>query len=270
MRKRILAKDNVAFITGASSGIGESLARAFAKRGLRVALAARRQDRLRALAQELGDSSRAIALECDVTVDGSVEKAVELTRAAWRRVDVCVANAGFGVVGRFAQLTLADFRRQFETNFFGVLRTIYAALPSLRESQGQLALMSSVGGYVGTPLMSAYAASKFALRGLADSVRSELSHERIGVTLISPGFVKSEIGRVNNRGEVEEQDRNPVPDWLRMSSTRAAEHMVRAIGRREADVIVTLHGKAMVTLERLAPGALRAGMRRLPLDMVKV
>ena len=105
------------FITGASSGIGAALAREFARQGAAVALAARRVDRLETLVSELGAGGRrAIALACDVTKDGDVERAVAEARAALGPIDVAVANAGFGVVGPFERLTLDDHRRQLETN----------------------------------------------------------------------------------------------------------------------------------------------------------
>src|SRR5262249_11416949 len=113
--------DHVVFITGASSGIGAALAREFAKPGASLVLAARRTDRLEKLASELGrNGRRAIALACDVTRDGDLERAAAAVRDAFGRIDVVVANAGFSVVGTFERLTLDDYRRQFETNVFGV------------------------------------------------------------------------------------------------------------------------------------------------------
>src|SRR2546425_1726539 len=142
----------VAFITGASSGIGAALAREFARQGADLALAARRLDRLEALAAELASTGRrALALPCDVTKDGDLERAVARTTAELGRVDVLVANAGFGVVGRLDGLTLEDYRRQLETNVFGVLRTIYAGLAELRRARGRLVIVGSVSGHVATP-----------------------------------------------------------------------------------------------------------------------
>jgi short-subunit dehydrogenase len=244
----------VAFITGASSGIGAALAREFAREGADVALAARRVDRLEALAGEIGRTRgrRALVIPCDVTRDGDLERAAARTREALGRIDVVVANAGFGVVGRFDQLGLDDYRRQFETNVFGVLRTLYATLEDVKAARGRIVILGSVSGHVSAPGGSAYAMSKFALRGLAEAAGHELAPHGVSVTLISPGFVESEIHEVDNRGVHRPGVRHPVA-WLRMSAERAARITVRAAARRRREVVVTGHGKVIVLAQRHAP-----------------
>lgn len=244
----------VVFITGASSGIGAALAREFAREGAAVALTARRVDRLVALATELArDGRRAVVIPCDVTRDGDLERAVAETRQRLGPVAVAVANAGFGVVGSMRSLTLDDFHRQFETNVFGVLRTIYATLPDLERTRGTLVLLGSVSGHVGVPGTAPYAMSKFAIRGLAQSLRHEFAPRGVSVVLISPGYVVSEIHQVDNRG-VHHPDTKPmIPRWLRMPSERAAGQIVRAVARRRAETVITAHGKATVFVQRHAP-----------------
>jgi short-subunit dehydrogenase len=249
----------VVFITGASSGIGAALAREYARRGADLALAARRTDRLDTLARALASGGRrALVLACDVTRDGDLETAAARTREAFGRIDVVVANAGFGVVGPVARLTLDDFRRQFETNVFGVLRTIYATLDDLRHSRGHLAILGSVSGHLATPGGAPYAMSKFAVRALAESLRHELRPAGIGVTLISPGFVESEIRLVDNQGRLRTEGHDAAPAWLRMDVDRAARKIVRAIDRRRREAVITGHGKAAVFLQRHVPGLMSA------------
>ena len=115
-----------------------------------LTLAARRVDVLARLAEKIAAASgpRPLVIECDVTRDGDVERAVSETLGQRGRLDIVFANAGFGVAGPFAKLSLADYRRQFETNVFGVLRTLYAALPELTRSKGQLVITGSVAGWV--------------------------------------------------------------------------------------------------------------------------
>ncbi len=248
----------VALITGASAGIGAALARELARDGADLVLTARREDRLRDLAREITSSGRqAVALCCDVTRDGDLERAVAVAVERYGRLDIAVANAGFGVAGRVDELTLDDFRRQLETNVFGVLRTLYASLPELRKSRGQFVIIGSVSGHVPTPATSAYCMSKFALRGFAESIHSELSASGVSVTLVSPGFVDSDIRRVDNHGRVHEDAPDPVPAWLRMPAAQAARQIARAIHRRRREVLVTGHAKALVLLCRYAPWLLR-------------
>jgi len=260
----------VVFITGASSGIGAALAREFARQGADVALSARRLDRLDALAAELtGSGGRAIAIPCDVTVDGDVERAVARTREAFGRVDVVVANAGYSVRGSLERLRLEDYRRQFETNVFGVLRTIYGALADLRKSRGVLLLVGSVSGHVAAPGASAYAMSKFAVRALAESIGPELATLGVSVVLVSPGFVESEIGQVDNAGVLRPDQSREAPSWLIMPTATAARQIVRAVARRRREAVITGHGKVAVFLARHTPWLLAAlmprfGVRREP------
>lgn len=244
----------VALITGASAGIGAALARELARDGADLVLAARREDRLHDLAREIEGSGRhAIVVSCDVTRDGDLERAVAAGVERFGRLDIAIANAGFGVAGPVEQLKLEDFRRQMETNVFGVLRTLYASLPELRKTRGQFVVVGSVAGHVPTPATSAYCMSKFAVRGFTESIHDELAASGISVTLVSPGFVDSDIRRVDNHGHVHEEAPDPVPAWLRMPTDRAARAIVRGIRRRRREVVVTGHGKALVFVYRHAP-----------------
>jgi short-subunit dehydrogenase len=249
---------HVVLVTGASSGIGAALALEFARQGADLALAARRTDRLEALAAEIhGKDRRALVLSCDVTRDGDLERAVSQTRDTLGPLNVLVANAGFSVRGRVDRLTLEDYRRQFETNVFGVLRTIYAGLDDLKRTRGRLVLIGSVNAYLALAGSSPYSMSKFALRALADSLRHELARDGVSVTLINPGLVESEIHQIDNRGVRHAAVKSPAPAWLRMPAARAARQIVRAVWRRRAEVGVTRHGKVAIYLQRHIPGALR-------------
>jgi len=253
----------VVLVTGASSGVGAAIAREFARQGADLVLVARRFPRLLSLADELrATGRRALALMGDVTVDGAVEEAVKQALAAFGRLDVAVANAGFGVVGPFERLVLDDYRRQFETNVFGVLRTASATLPALRSSRGTLVIVGSVSGHVPTPGASAYAMSKAAVHALAGSLRAEVLADGVGVVLVIPGFVESEIRRVDNRGVHHPDARDPVPSWLVVPADRAARVIVRAVARRRREVVVTGHGKVVVWVARHLPSLLAFALER--------
>lgn len=241
-------------ITGASAGIGAALARELARDGADLVLAARREEPLRELAREIEAMGRhAIVVACDVTRDGDLERAVAAAVERFGRLDIAIANAGFGVAGRVDELTLEDYRRQLETNVFGALRTLYAALPDLKKTRGQFVIIGSVSGHVPSPTSSAYSMSKFALRGFAESIHDELAASGVAVTLVSPRFVDSDIRRVDNRGRLHEGAPDPIPAWLRMPTERAARIIARGIRRRRREVLVTAHGKALVFLYRHTP-----------------
>ena len=261
----------VVLVTGASSGIGEALALEYARRGHDIALLARREDRLAAVADRIRQlGRRGVPIGCDVREDASVQEAIARASEAFGRIDIAIANAGFGVSGRFERLTLDDYRRQFETNVFGVLRTAQSVLPSLISTRGRLAIMGSVAGYVAAIGMSPYAMSKFAVRGLADSLREDIRERGVSVTLISPGFVDSEIRRVGRDGVFRESAPETVPAWLRVSTPVAARQIVRAIDRRRPEAVITAHGKAMVLLARHAPWSIRLLARALAPRVRKV
>ncbi len=254
----------VAFLTGASSGIGAALARELAKQGADVALVARRADRLEAVAtgiRALG--RRALALAGDVTRDGDLEAAVARTVADLGRLDVAVANAGFGVVGPVEQLALDDFRRQFETNVFGVLRTVYATLPELKRTRGRLVIIGSVSGWFSAPGAAPYSMGKFAVRALAQALVHDMAPLGVSVTHVSPGFVESEIRNVDNEGRLRpEPSAGGPPAWLVMPAAVAARKIARAVARRRREVVVTGHGKLAVWLERHVPWLLSFAVSR--------
>ena len=241
-------------ITGASSGIGAGLAREFARRGMRVALVARRIAQLEVLAGELRAAGALASAHCgDVTVDGDIARVVGELSALGVAPHIVIANAGFGVVGNAANLDLADYRRQFETNVFGVVRTLHEALPALRSTQGRFVIMGSVAGHLSSAGSSPYTMSKFAVRALAEALHGELRPAGVGCTLISPGFVDSDIRRVDNRGGLHPDARDPIPAWLRMKTDKAARVMVNGILRGRKEVIVTLHAKVIVFMARHLP-----------------
>jgi short-subunit dehydrogenase len=262
-------RDKSVLITGASSGIGEELAWQLAQAGAKLTLAARRREELERVAQRIAAHGGASPLPapcvvtCDVARDGDLEQAVAESVRHFGKLDVVFANAGFGVVGAFKKLSLADYRRQFETNVFGVLRTIYASLPELEKSRGNLAFIGSVSGWVSPPGASPYCMSKFAVRALANSIAPELRRAGIKLTLISPGFIASNIRRVDNRGTVHPGAADPVPAWIQMPTPKAARRILRAVARGKREQIITLHGKVFVAIERFLPWFNRAFAGRM-------
>jgi NADP-dependent 3-hydroxy acid dehydrogenase YdfG len=180
--------DPVFLITGASSGIGDATARAATEAGYRVALAARSEDKLQALAGELGGDDRALALRCDVTEWQDQERMVATILEAFGRLDVTFANAGFGAQRGFEKEAPEFWRAMVLTNVLGVAYTIRATLPAVRESTGHYLITSSVAGR--RPIQgSLYSATKHAVTAMGEALRQEVNGTGVRVTLIEPGMV---------------------------------------------------------------------------------
>jgi short-subunit dehydrogenase len=238
-------------ITGASSGIGAALAREYDKRGARVAMLARREDKLLAVAKELRDAHPIV---CDVTDEASVQNAVRTAIRAVGELDVVIANAGISVLGTVEELSIDDYRRQMETNVFGVLRTVKASLSSLRRASGRIALVGSVSGFLSLPGTSAYAMSKFAVRALAEALGAELSSQGVSVTHVAPGFVESEMRSINGKND-------PIPPFLVMPNDRAAHEIARAVEARKPEAVITNHGKAAMFVATRFPRTIHSVVR---------
>jgi NADP-dependent 3-hydroxy acid dehydrogenase YdfG len=180
--------DPVFLITGASSGIGEATARRAAKAGFRLVLAARRIELLEELAGELGAPDRALAVKCDVTEWADQEAMVETALSRFGRIDVALANAGFGASRGFLKDTPEHWKSMVLTNVYGAALTIRATLPALKESRGHLLLTGSVAGRRALA-GSLYSATKWAVTAMGEAARQELNGTGVRVTLVEPGMV---------------------------------------------------------------------------------
>jgi NAD(P)-dependent dehydrogenase (short-subunit alcohol dehydrogenase family) len=183
-----------------------------------------------------------------------VRAAAEQVARELGRLDVAVANAGAGVMGRFERLTDAQWRRLFGVNVFGAVSTARHALPHLRQSSVRLAFVASVSAFLCAPGGSAYSASKFALRAIGLTLAQELHGSGVSCTTLHPGFVESEIAQVDNDGRFDPSRKDRRPSQLMWPADRAARVMVRAIHRRRREYVFTGHGKIGVFLGEHFPG----------------
>jgi short-subunit dehydrogenase len=244
-------------ITGASSGIGEALALRLAEEGAWLGLAARRADRLEAVADACrACGARALAIPTDVADEQACRALVERTQREYGRLDMLINNAGLSVVSRLADLHDLDlFRRVMNVNFYGALYCTFHALPHLIETKGRLVNISSLGGRLAIPYNSSYVASKFALGGLSDSLRLELAGSGVSVTLICPYWVVSEFHEsyLDRDGQPKGPRGRALYTKRMMTADGCAKITLEAARRRRREVLMG-PGKPAVWLQALAPG----------------
>ena len=241
-------------ITGASAGIGASLALEFARRGYALALAARRLDALEAAVPKLraAGAPDVVALRLDVADTASIEPAVQRAATALGRLDVLVANAGIGVLTPVGKGRLIAMRDTLQVNLLGAIATIEAALPVMQaQGSGQVVGITSVAGAKGLPGFAAYSASKAGLRRYLQSARAELRGSPIVVTELAPGFIDTEM----NRG----YGARPFVIPVERGAALMADMIERRVGMRWVPV---LPWTVIALLLKLLPAAALAPRRR--------
>jgi NADP-dependent 3-hydroxy acid dehydrogenase YdfG len=217
----------VAVITGASSGIGEATARAFAAGGHRLALLARRADRVQALADELGNG--ALAIEADVTDRDSIVAAAERVRQELSGADILVNNAGVMLLGPFTSDQRAEHRQMVETNLLGAMTATEVFLEQLRDGGGDLVNISSVAGRKARAGNAGYAATKWGMNGWSEALRQELQPD-IRVTVIEPGAVATELTDHITHAEAK-QVAEQMYESMSITAEDIAEVIAFAVGR---------------------------------------
>ena len=258
-------KENVVWITGASSGIGKAMAFEWARLGYKVVLSARRKELLEEIALEIRNSGgEALVVPVDILEEKSIEDAVQRIITTWGRLDIAVANAGFGVFGSIDKLTAKDWNRQLQGNVTGLALTVKYALPYLKKNQGRIGLIGSVAAYLPNPYVGAYGASKAAVHSIGLTLQVELKGTSVSCTTIHPGFVVSEIARIDNEGVWHPERPDPRPLNLMWPTDKAAKVMVKAIIKRRRNYVFTTHGKVLVWLQRWFPSLARTIVSKGP------
>jgi NADP-dependent 3-hydroxy acid dehydrogenase YdfG len=181
----------VVLVTGASSGIGQATALALSKAGARVAVGARRSDRLKALAEDA--AGEVLALDLDVTDLQSVQEAVAATVEHFGSLDALVNNAGVMLNGLILGADTTEWTRMVETNLLGSMYAVHAALPHLLESKGAVVQISSTSGRTSSAFSGVYSATKFGINAFAEALRQEVTQEGVRVVVVEPGFVSTEL-----------------------------------------------------------------------------
>lgn len=247
-------QDKVVWITGASSGLGKFMAIEFAKQGAKLALSGRRIAQLEVVRESVIASGGAgEVFPCEVTDEAALETTVAAIVGHFGKLDVAIANAGFGVFGKIENLTAANWRKQLDVNVVGLAMTAKFALPHLKQTAGRLVLIGSVAAYLPNPQVGAYGVSKAAVRSIAQTLHVELKGTGVSCTVIHPGFVDSDIARVDSDGVLHPEAVDPRPKNLMWPTDKAAKVMVAAIARRRSSYVFTGHGRFMAFVGRHFP-----------------
>ncbi len=255
----------VTVITGASKGIGAELARQLAERPeAKLVLAARSEGELEAVAEECRDKGASVlVVRCDVALERDCQALMSGAALAFGRIDCLVNNAGMTMWARFEEIEdLAILERIMRVNYMGAVYCTKHALPWLRQSGGLLVGIASLTGLVGVPTRSGYAASKHAMRGFFDSLRIELDGSGVDVTMVYPGFVATGIRENATGPDGKPIQVSPVKEGEVMSAADCAARIVRAIDRREREVVMTARGKMGLWLKLLSPSLVDRIARR--------
>jgi short-subunit dehydrogenase len=248
-------KNKVVIITGASSGIGHSLAIEFAKQGAKLSLGARREELLNKLKLEIQNeyNVEVLVTKTDVSKQEECENLITQTIKKFNTIDLLINNAGISMRALFLDVDLSVLKKVMDVNFWGTVYCTKFALPYLLKNKGVIVGVSSVAGFHGLPGRTGYSASKFAIHGFLESIRIEYLKTGLHVMIIAPGFTASEVREhaLNEKGQ--EQGETPRKEEKMMSSERVAKILIKAIKNKKRNKILTLAGQFVALFQRIIP-----------------
>ena len=247
-------KNKVIIITGASSGIGKALAFALAKKGNKLVLAGRNKEKLNAVLQKMNEVNiSAISIVTDVCKKEDCKNLINKCITEFGRIDVLINNAGISMRALFNESDLEVIDKVMNTNFWGTVFCTKYALPYLLQSNGSLVGVSSIAGHIGLPERSAYSASKFAMNGFLESVRSENMENDLHVLIACPGFTASNIRKAALTKDGTPQKESPRNEQKMMTAKKVAKNIICAIDCKKDTLILSINGKFAVWLNRFFP-----------------
>jgi short-subunit dehydrogenase len=246
------------WITGASSGIGEALALALHRAGAKLILSARREDELKRVQSACGGEPSTLILPMDVTnaeeLPGKTQQALKI----FGGIDVLVLNAGITQRSRTRETDESVYRRLMEVNFFGPEAMARAVLPAmLAQKSGHIVVISSVAGKFGVPMRSGYSATKFALHGFFEALRAEEERNGIHVTMVCPGYIRTDISLSALRGDGRKHAKMDSELAQGMPADECARQILKGIAEKKKEIVVAAaREKALVYIKRFFPTVL--------------
>jgi short-subunit dehydrogenase len=249
--------NKVVVITGATSGIGEACAAVFGAAGAKLVITGRNAQKLEATAAKLQAMNLTVLpILADAGSEADNKHMAEQALARFGRIDILINNAGISMRALFQDLDLEVFRNVMDTNFWGTVYATKYCLPAILESKGSIIGISSINGYRGTPARTAYTASKYAMNGFFESLRTEVMKKGVHVLVVAPGFTASNIRNTALTADGSSQGESPRDESKMMTSEEVATHILRATNSRKRDLVLTAQGKLAVFLNKWIPGIL--------------
>jgi dehydrogenase/reductase SDR family member 7B len=247
-------KDKVVIITGGSSGIGKAMAEVFGENGSKIFITGRNSTDLdQAVADLKNQGIDAHGFRADVSVEEDNKKMAEEAIQRFGRIDVLINNAGITMRALFSDVDLDVVKKVMDINFYGVLNATKYCLPEILKNKGSIVGISSIAGYRGLPGRTGYSASKFALNGFLEVLRTEMLHKEVHVLTACPGFTSSNIRMRALSKDGSLQGESPRDEKNMMSAEECAHHIYKATMNRKKILILTTQGKFTVLLNKLFP-----------------
>ncbi|MCC6684560.1 MAG: SDR family oxidoreductase [Bacteroidia bacterium] len=246
--------NKVIVITGASSGIGEACALNFASHQCKLVLAARSPDKLKAVAAACkAKGAEVISVSCDVAKEEDCKHLVEESIRAFGTIHVLINNAGISMRAVFEQTDLQVIRQVMDINFWGTVYCTKYALPYILKEKGSVVGVSSIAGYKGLPGRTGYSASKFAMQGFLEALRTENMKKGLHVLIACPGYTASNIRNTALNKEGKSQSETPLDESKLMQPEEVADYITHAVIKRKRTLILTMQGKLAVWLNKFFP-----------------
>jgi len=242
----------VVIVTGGTDGIGKALVNLLMSPGAKVVTCGRDHDKLYQL-QTVYAGKTLLALSADISKESDCEKLIQQATSVFGTVDTLINNAGISMRALFAETELETIHRVMDINFWGSVYCTKYALPYILKNKGTIAAVSSIAGYRGLPGRSGYSASKFALQGWMEALRTELLQTGVNVMWVCPGFTKSNIRNVALNKNSQPQGESPMDENSLMSPEECATNILNAIEKRKRTLVLTKQGKETIFLTRFMP-----------------
>ncbi len=247
-------KDKVVIITGATSGIGEACALVFGNEGAKIVITGRSPEKLELATKKLQDAGiEVFPILADAGSEADNKRMAEDVIREFGQIDILINNAGISMRALFQDIDLQVFKKVMDTNFWGTVYATKYCLPAILESKGSIIGISSINGYRGTPARTAYTASKFAMNGFFESLRTEVMKKGVHVLVACPGFTSSNIRNNALKADGTVQGESPRDENQMMSPSEVAESILTATLKRKRDLVLTLQGKLVVFLNKWLP-----------------